>query len=330
MKKILISGVMLALIAPQVAMASWWNPFSWSIFNRPAEVRVEQTHDVNFENKKATSTATSTVKIPQQKEVVAKDKKDVISLPKKQAVEMPPKPVEPTPQAVQKQEYKISNSDLEVALDKIRGQLILDFVKTSAPHLANMAGLVEAQFDILQNGRDRCAKDYDKEIEDTRQRYEYVLGANEKHIKDLMVDKENCMSTYPQVDPSFPPRIDQAVSQLDVLYRKAHTNSLSTSEINAILQEYDSIEAQIYLFNESIPSFTFRASLPIRSKEPPSSSSSSCTFSPTGNGYSCRSGSGVNTNCSISPSGSSFNCSSSNGENINCSLSPSGNGVSCY
>ena len=67
MKKILISGVVIALIVPQIALASWWNPFSWKIFNKPAEVRIEKSHDVSVESKNATTTVASTAKISQKK-----------------------------------------------------------------------------------------------------------------------------------------------------------------------------------------------------------------------------------------------------------------------
>ncbi|HAS84834.1 MAG TPA: hypothetical protein DCS23_02025 [Candidatus Yonathbacteria bacterium] len=97
MKKILISLAVATLIVPQIALASWWNPFSWKIFSRPAEVRVEQTHDVNFENKKATTTATSSGEVSQQKEVATKKSKNsVVVSPKKQ--------VTPEPQVAQKQD----------------------------------------------------------------------------------------------------------------------------------------------------------------------------------------------------------------------------------
>lgn len=33
MKKIFISATVMALIVPQIALASWWNPFSWSVWN---------------------------------------------------------------------------------------------------------------------------------------------------------------------------------------------------------------------------------------------------------------------------------------------------------
>jgi hypothetical protein len=46
MKKYLITLLLLALITPSVAFASWWNPFSWKIFNREAEVKIEELEPV--------------------------------------------------------------------------------------------------------------------------------------------------------------------------------------------------------------------------------------------------------------------------------------------
>ena len=34
MKKIIILGLVLTFIAPHIVLASWWNPFSWNVFNR--------------------------------------------------------------------------------------------------------------------------------------------------------------------------------------------------------------------------------------------------------------------------------------------------------
>jgi len=117
MKKILISLAVATLIVPQIALASWWNPFSWKIFSRPAEVRVEQTHDVNFENKKATTTATSTVKIPQQKVVLKKENTNsVIISSKKEVIEVPKKEITPESQGAQKQsEEKTAQAPTVVA-----------------------------------------------------------------------------------------------------------------------------------------------------------------------------------------------------------------------
>ncbi|KKS58615.1 MAG: hypothetical protein UV24_C0019G0019 [Candidatus Nomurabacteria bacterium GW2011_GWA2_42_41] len=112
MKKLLISVVAVTLIVPQVAMASWWNPFTWKIFSKSAEVRVEQSFDVSIENIKATTTATSTAKISQQKEIIKKQNTNpaVISAPKK-IVEPTVKPTETISQVVTKQE--------EVKINKI-------------------------------------------------------------------------------------------------------------------------------------------------------------------------------------------------------------------
>ncbi len=64
MKKLLISLVAVALIAPQIALASWWNPFSW-FKQYPAQAPTAQTSQTatsTQKNLKPKSQKTSTVK----------------------------------------------------------------------------------------------------------------------------------------------------------------------------------------------------------------------------------------------------------------------------
>ncbi|MCX6722678.1 MAG: hypothetical protein NT094_01245 [Candidatus Staskawiczbacteria bacterium] len=42
MKKYLLTLLLILFIIPSVALASWWNPFSWKIFNRSSEVKIER------------------------------------------------------------------------------------------------------------------------------------------------------------------------------------------------------------------------------------------------------------------------------------------------
>ena len=42
MKKILLISIITILIIPQITFASWWNPFSWKIFNKSSEVKKEK------------------------------------------------------------------------------------------------------------------------------------------------------------------------------------------------------------------------------------------------------------------------------------------------
>jgi len=46
MKKYVITLLLLALITPSIVFASWWNPFSWKIFNRGTEVKIEKLEPV--------------------------------------------------------------------------------------------------------------------------------------------------------------------------------------------------------------------------------------------------------------------------------------------
>lgn len=79
MKRILISLAVVALVAPQIALASWWNPFTWKIFHKPAEVPIEEPKQIiEVEDQKATITATSTTKAEQPKREVIESKKESI------------------------------------------------------------------------------------------------------------------------------------------------------------------------------------------------------------------------------------------------------------
>ena len=60
--KIFVSVAILILL-PQVTFASWWNPFTWKIFNKPVEVKIEKTITSSVEElKKKTSPAVSVPK----------------------------------------------------------------------------------------------------------------------------------------------------------------------------------------------------------------------------------------------------------------------------
>lgn len=99
-----------AIIIPQIALASWWDPFSWGIFNRQKEVKVEQSSNTNIDSQKITSTLADT-KILQQKEVSSNmtTNPTVISPTKKQAVVLDQKINELTQEAsTKKDSVKIS------------------------------------------------------------------------------------------------------------------------------------------------------------------------------------------------------------------------------
>lgn len=72
MKKILISLTVVALVAPQMALAAWWNPFSWFKKQIPPQAQA-----VRIEDKKTTATSTA----PE----VEKLKKEISELKKQQS-----------------------------------------------------------------------------------------------------------------------------------------------------------------------------------------------------------------------------------------------------
>lgn len=56
MKKYLTALVLVAMIVPQVALASWWNPFSWGIFHKTdTKTQILETRFKEFESKASTT-----------------------------------------------------------------------------------------------------------------------------------------------------------------------------------------------------------------------------------------------------------------------------------
>ncbi|MDO8589976.1 MAG: hypothetical protein Q7R69_01765 [bacterium] len=81
MKKI-IPIILLAIIIPQVAFAAWWNPFTWRIFNKKQEVKIEQPVP--------SESATSSVVVPNkvEKPTVTTEKVQPVPVVDNQSVEI--------------------------------------------------------------------------------------------------------------------------------------------------------------------------------------------------------------------------------------------------
>src|SRR3989344_7015149 len=41
-RQLLAGAIVLAILIPQITFAAWWNPFTWRIFNKKQEVKIEQ------------------------------------------------------------------------------------------------------------------------------------------------------------------------------------------------------------------------------------------------------------------------------------------------
>jgi hypothetical protein len=88
MKKTLIPLILLALIVPQIALASWWNPFSWSIFHR-TETKTEVLEKKIQELEAKLSTASPTTSVITTAEATSSKKKIItpISQPVSKSVQ---------------------------------------------------------------------------------------------------------------------------------------------------------------------------------------------------------------------------------------------------
>jgi len=79
MKKYLLVLLLTIFIIPSIALASWWNPFSWKIFYRSVETKIEQPIIVSS----ATNTVTEESSKVDQSAEIEKLKKEVEGLKKK-------------------------------------------------------------------------------------------------------------------------------------------------------------------------------------------------------------------------------------------------------
>lgn len=88
---------MLALIVPQIALASWWNPVTWSIWHI-FEKNPKQVEAVNIDNRNATTTATSTVSEIEllKKEVEELKKQQTVSVETQKQVKLISKEIKNT------------------------------------------------------------------------------------------------------------------------------------------------------------------------------------------------------------------------------------------
>ncbi|MEK7081819.1 MAG: hypothetical protein AAB905_01270, partial [Patescibacteria group bacterium] len=104
MRKFLIILILSALIIPQITFAAWWNPFTWKIFKRASEVKIEKTINIPKNNlgvEFSTSSPSKQLNIIDQTAEVEKLKKEVNELKKKQI----PAPVFDSNQSKVKNQY---------------------------------------------------------------------------------------------------------------------------------------------------------------------------------------------------------------------------------
>lgn len=76
MKKILILGAVIAFIVPQIALASWWNPFSWNIFHKAdTKTQILENRIQELEKKLEKEIATTTPAVKEVKNIESVTKK---------------------------------------------------------------------------------------------------------------------------------------------------------------------------------------------------------------------------------------------------------------
>ncbi|MEI6345749.1 MAG: hypothetical protein WCO79_00710 [bacterium] len=92
MKKFLSILVLVVLVTPQVAMAAWWNPFSWSVFQKKeANVQQLEVRIKELEKKLEAASTTEKVVVPKPVVVEKKSVKKVVPVVEEEVAPVVPK-----------------------------------------------------------------------------------------------------------------------------------------------------------------------------------------------------------------------------------------------
>jgi len=203
--------------------------------------------------------------------------------------------------------------------------------------LANLSTDQE-YFDNIAKLRSLCVSKYNNQLSYFQEQEQYtlynvgsspggaggnsVLLANIKaqyqlQLSDLQTTESTCLASYPSTASSTIEQIDSLTAQLNQLQQKAATNPTDLSDIDPILQNFESIYAQVVAINAIMQS---PATLP---PQPASTGFFDCNTQ--AGGFACN-GAGVSMNCTTL-GGGSLSCASTNGQNLSCTNN--GEGLSC-
>ena len=178
-----------------------------------------------------------------------------------------------SPQTSQ-QSQTYPTQQLDDALSSVYTQLALNSVKTTAPNLATIAGMEQSRLTILQNVRTQCTQAYTAAEQQQQQQNRIALDnvmtsrglatnsallaqqqmLNDYRIKNLQDQESAYETSYPTVSGGLSAQIDSAVHQLAALYTQVQAGQISDIDAISILQQYNSLESEIYAFNSEIPS----------------------------------------------------------------------------
>jgi hypothetical protein len=227
-----------------------------------------------------------------------------------------------------------SGNQLENALATSYAQYNLSTVQSVIPEMLANLSTDQEYFDNIAKLRSLCVSEYNnqlpyfqqqeqQQLEDTgRAGQSSVLIGNIKaqyqlELSDLQTTESTCLASYSSTASSTIEQIGSLTTLLGQLQQKAATNPTDLSDIDPILQNFESIYAQVVAINAVMQS---PATLP---PQPASSGFFDCNTQ--AGGFACN-GAGVSMNCTAL-GGGSLSCASTNGQNLSCTNN--GGGLSC-
>ena len=197
MKKYLIAIFLLALITPSVAFASWWNPFSWKVFNKAPEIRVEKSITPPLSNTTDTPTKettptkrTSPAPTPTIK-TTSKVKEENVEL----KIELCKATKEATyNDAVQKLNQAINNR-LEEAFNSLSRQYKSEIKKINDETNAKISSLTGDYISFYSQSYNNDAAEQMRRLYENQQAFWYSQKREIENSKQKAIDQINLLSS---------------------------------------------------------------------------------------------------------------------------------------
>lgn len=347
-------AALVVFMVPQVALAAWWNPISWDVWNIFRLAPKTQQVQVAASTSTA-STSTTTKKIETNARQASDQtrtegaRKQKTETPISETANMPrPTPVstQTKPAEIQEQAPKISNDLLGSELLKFLNAQLAEQIRSDLDYysktVSDIRDLINLQKDIAQRGTQNCLASYNSKVSYARDYAQQQTTANAesqrgfasmpaisqnisaqlaRDLESIEIWKSDCLAKY-QVNSSLESRLSQISNNLSSLRERFNGSSVSVSS-----SEISSIRNDLLSISRSLASqLGVSGSLSLPSVRV-QSSSVTCTNDVSG--FSCRDNFGSNVmRCSQSAPGF-LNCSDSNYKSVSCQSGAIPGSVKC-
>ena len=159
------------------------------------------------------------------------------------------------------------------ALSRVYIQFSLDSIKTDGASLVTIAETEQTRLAALQNGLAQCVQAYNSAVTYQQNQNRIALDnartssngftntaligqvqdQGQYQLQLLSQQESTCEAAYPVMPSDMSSQIQDAINQIDDIRQQVQTGPVSDSEAISLLQQYNSLQSEIYTFNSSLP-----------------------------------------------------------------------------